>query len=73
MIGARLDTDAHWRTALQAILCHQSQVAGMANLAEECEREHAALLGRQHFIRAMSLVNGGRKVETDLFEGLRDA
>ena len=71
MMTAQLDTDAHWRTALRAILCHQSQVGQMANLAENCEQQHATLLGRQHFIRAMSLVNGGRAVEKDLFEGIR--
>jgi LmbE family N-acetylglucosaminyl deacetylase len=69
-ISTSLDTDAYWRTALQAILCHRSQVGEMPGLAEQCEREHAQLLGRQHFIRAFSLVNGGRKVEADLFEGV---
>jgi len=71
MMTAHLDTDAHWRTVLRAIQCHQSQVAEAVNLAKDCEREHAALLGRQYFIRAMSLVNGGRTVEHDLFEGVR--
>ena len=71
MMTTELDTDAYWRTALQAILCHQSQVSEMPNLAEACERDHARLLGRQHLIRAMSLVNGGRKVERDVFEGIR--
>jgi len=71
MITTRLDTDAHWRTVLRAIQCHQSQVAGIPGLAEACERDHAALFGRQYFISAMSLVNAGRTVERDLFEGLR--
>jgi hypothetical protein len=36
------------------------------------EEKAAALLASQGtFYRAYSLVNGGRKVETDLFEGLR--
>lgn len=71
MMSARLDTDAYWRTALQAIQCHTSQVSEIKSLVEACEQYHAALLGRQHFIRAMSAVNGGRKVEQDLFEGIR--
>jgi LmbE family N-acetylglucosaminyl deacetylase len=71
MMTTELDTDAYWRTALRAILCHQSQVSEMPNLAEACERDHARLLGRQHLIRAMSLVNGGRKIERDVFEGVR--
>lgn len=71
IMSARLDTDAYWRTALRAIQCHTSQVGEMKNLVEACEQYHAPLLGRQHFIRAMSLVNSGRKVELDLFEGIR--
>src|SRR5579859_1122778 len=62
MMTAQLDTDAHWRTALRAILCHQSQVSEMAALVEICEQKHATLLGRQYFVRGMSLVNGGRAV-----------
>jgi LmbE family N-acetylglucosaminyl deacetylase len=69
-MSTRLDTDAHWRTALRAILCHASQIGDIHNLAETRERDYATLLGRQHFIRAMSLVNGGREVEKDLFEGI---
>ena len=42
----------------------------MASLVTACESDHAALLGRQYFIRALSLVNAGRKVERDLFEGI---
>ena len=70
MMSAVLDTDAHWRTTLRAILCHQSQIGALDNLVTACEKDHAALLGRQYFIRALSLVNGGRAVECDLFEGL---
>ena len=33
--------------------------------------QHRALWGSQRFYRAYSSVNGGRKRETDLFEGLR--
>ena len=37
-----------------------------------CPRNrHRALWGTQEFYRAFSLVNGGRRVESDLFEGLR--
>ena len=70
-ITTRLDTDAYWRPALQAILCHASQVGGVARLAELAEQNHARLLGQQYYLRAYSLVNGGRGVEHDLFEGLR--
>ncbi len=70
MMSARLDTDAYWRTTLEAIQCHASQVGDMRNLIEACEQEHELLLGRRYFIRAMSLVNSGRRVEQDLFEGI---
>jgi hypothetical protein len=32
---------------------------------------HAQWWGRQSYYRAMSLINGGRQVEDDLFAGLR--
>jgi hypothetical protein len=35
------------------------------------EEHHQALWERQEFYRVFSSVNGGRKVETDLFDGLR--
>jgi hypothetical protein len=35
------------------------------------EEQHVALWGSQEFYRVFSSVNGGRKLETDLFEGLR--
>jgi hypothetical protein len=33
---------------------------------------HQALWGTQEYYRVFSCVNGGRTVETDLFEGLRE-
>ncbi len=71
MMSTEVNTDAYWRTTLRAIQCHASQTAEMRGLVEACERDHARLLGRQHFIRALSLVNGGRAVERDVFEGIR--
>jgi hypothetical protein len=43
------------------------------NLHHLSEDHHRALWGSQEFYRAISLVNGGRRLETDLFEGLRDS
>jgi hypothetical protein len=40
-------------------------------LGELSEEHHRGLWGAQEFYRAMSLVNGGRERETDLFAGLR--
>jgi hypothetical protein len=46
-------------------------MAVFGQLEQLPEENHRALWGTQEFYRAMSLVNGGRHRETDLFEGLR--
>ena len=66
-----VDTRAHWPTVWRAVTCHDSQVANYRRLAELAPEHHEALWGWQSFYRAFSTVNGGRKRETDLFEGLR--
>jgi hypothetical protein len=53
------------------MLCHKSQLPGYQPLAEASAEELAKIFGTGHFYRVYSLVNGGRKAETDLFEGLR--
>ena len=67
----RIDTEAHWRTAWQAVVCHRSQLPGYSKLENLSEEHHRGLWGCQGYYRAFSAVNGGRKVESDLFEGLR--
>jgi hypothetical protein len=72
MITTRVDVSAYWEQAWESILCHKSQLPGLGPLTNLPEAETRRLLSLQGtFYRAMSLVNGGRKVETDLFEGLR--
>lgn len=72
MITTRVDVSSHWKTAWEAILCHKSQLPSLSPLIGLPEDEIRTLLTLQGtFYRAMSLVNGGRKVESDLFEGLR--
>jgi LmbE family N-acetylglucosaminyl deacetylase len=71
-ITTRIDVSAHTKTAWEAIHCHQSQLASLGPLVELPQEELLAILNLQGtFYRAFSLVNGGRNVETDLFEGLR--
>lgn len=70
-ITTRIDTRAHWPTVWRAVQCHQTQVAGYARLGQLPAPLHEALWGRQEFYRALSLVNGGRVPETDLFDGVR--
>jgi LmbE family N-acetylglucosaminyl deacetylase len=69
-ISARIETGDYWRVALRAILCHQTQIGQYGDLAQAVDEHCAALLGTQTYYRALSLVNGGRRVERDLFEGI---
>lgn len=72
MITTKIDMAEHCRTAWRAIQCHKSQLATLGALAEMHEDAAVAVLAMQGtFFRAFSLVNGGRKVETDLFEGIK--
>lgn len=71
MITTVIDTREHWPTVWRAVTCHDSQVGGYERLKSLSPAHHEALWGRLEFYRAMSLVNGGRRKETDLFEGLR--
>ncbi len=70
-LTTRVDTAAYWRTVWQAVSCHRSQLPGYSKLEHLPEEQHTALWGSRSFYRAFSLVNGGRKIELDLFEGLR--
>ncbi len=72
MITTRIEMAEHCGTAWKAVQCHKSQLSTIGMLAELPEEYAAAVLAMQGtFYRAFSLVNGGRKVETDLFEGSR--
>ncbi len=70
-ITTMLDVEAHWRTTWQAVLCHRTQIPAYGELAGLPEDYLSTLWGRQWYYRAFSIVNGGRRVEADLFEGLR--
>jgi LmbE family N-acetylglucosaminyl deacetylase len=73
MISASLDTSEYWRTVWRAVSCHRSQLNDEFNkLGEQSDDVQQLFWGRQTYYRAFSLVNGGRKVETDLFEGIRE-
>lgn len=71
MITTSVDTRAQWPTVWRAVMCHDSQVGGYEKLRDLQPAHHEALWGRQDFYRALSVVNGGRRREEDLFEGLR--
>ena len=72
MITTRIDVSNHWKTGWDAILCHQSQLPSIGPLTKLPQQDIRQILTlRGTFYRVFSLVNGGRQVETDLFEGLR--
>lgn len=70
-ITTRISTGAYWQTVWNAIACHKSQLPGYESLRHLPPEKHQTLWAEQSFYRAFSLVNGGRTIETDLFEGLR--
>ena len=71
MVTTRINMVEHCHTAWRAIQCHQSQLSSLGLLAEMQEDAAVAVLAMQGtFYRAFSLVNGGRQLETDLFEGI---
>jgi LmbE family N-acetylglucosaminyl deacetylase len=65
-----IDGSKYWRTALQAVNCHQTQVAIYGDLNKLPEERSIQLWGKRTYYRVFSFVNTGRKQETDLFEGL---
>lgn len=65
-----VDGDAYWRDVLRAIRCHETQLSTLGSIEEAMPEHHHTLIGMRHYYRAYSLVNGGRQVETDLFEGV---
>ncbi len=69
-ITTAIDTSDMWPTVWRAVSCHDSQVASYERLRDLPPDEHKMLWGQQSFYRVLSLVNGGRTRETDLFEGV---
>lgn len=70
-ITTRIDSRKYWSQVWEAISNHCSQLPGYGSLKNLSEENHLNLWGEQRFYRALSMVNGGRKVETDLFEGIQ--
>ncbi len=70
-VTTEIDTSAFWPVVWKAVCCHQTQMSVYERLEDLSEEQQAALWGSQEFYRAYSSVNGGRNLETDLFEGLR--
>lgn len=70
-ITTHIDVSEYYDILWKAILCHQSQLRGYGPLIDLPREALITFLGNGTFLRAFSMVNGGRAVERDLFEGLR--
>ncbi len=70
-VTTEVDTSAVWPTTWRAVRCHKTQLAIFEHLDQLPEEHHRRLWGVQQFYRVYSTVNGGRRQETDLLEGLR--
>ena len=71
-IATRIDAVAHWQQVWRAVACHRSQLSAYQHFASLPPEQQRILWGKQTFYRALSLVNGGRQAEDDLFAGIPD-
>jgi LmbE family N-acetylglucosaminyl deacetylase len=70
-ITTDLDIRAYGSQIWQAVACHRSQLPATKTLAVLAEEHGQNLWRTETYCRSFSLVNGGRKIEDDLFAGLR--
>jgi LmbE family N-acetylglucosaminyl deacetylase len=70
-ITTKVDSSAVWRTVWSAVQCHKTQMSIYKNIGSLTEDDQKVIWGSGELYRVFSLVNGGREVETDLFDGLR--
>jgi LmbE family N-acetylglucosaminyl deacetylase len=70
-VTTEIDTSAVWPTVWEAVCRHRTQMSIYERLEQLTVQQQIALWGSQEFYRVFSSVSGGRKLETDLFEGLR--
>lgn len=70
-VTTEIDTSAVCATVWEAVCCHQTQISIYERLGDLTAEQRKAIWGSQEFYRVFSAVNGGRELETDLFEGLR--
>jgi LmbE family N-acetylglucosaminyl deacetylase len=66
-----IDTGRVWPAVWRAVSCHKTQMSIYRTLGELPDEHQRSLWGTQEFYRVFSSVNGGRRRESDLFEGLR--
>lgn len=71
-ITTRIQAEGHWRTAWEAISHHRTQLPGFEKLLALPESDHVKMWGTTRYYRVFTRVPVRSKVETDLFEGLRE-
>lgn len=69
-VTTQIDVTNYFEQVWQAVLCHQSQLPGYGPLTGLPEETLRKLLGHGSLVRMFSLVNAGRTVEEDVFEGI---
>ena len=71
-ITTKVDARDVWQTVWRAVQCHKTQMSIYQNIGNLTEDDQKVIWGVGEFYRVFSLVNGGRELETDLFQGIRD-
>ena len=71
-ITTKVDGNDVWRHVWSAVQCHKTQMSIYKNVSSLTEDDQKVIWGTGEFYRVFSLVNGGRQLESDLFEGLRN-
>jgi hypothetical protein len=62
---------AHVATVRRAVRCHASQLPAYSLFEDVGEEQQQMLWGVQTYYRVFGLKNGGRDIEDNLFDGLR--
>ena len=70
-ITTKVDARHVWQTVWRAVQCHKTQMSIYKNIASLTEDDQKVIWGAGEFYRVFTRVNGGRRTETDLFEGIR--
>ncbi|HMO57373.1 MAG TPA: PIG-L family deacetylase [Roseiflexaceae bacterium] len=71
-VTTRIDATDYFDRVWQAVMCHQSQLPGYAPVVDLPRDMLLRFFGEGTLYRVFSLVNGGRAVEHDLFQGIRN-
>ncbi len=75
-VTTRIASGEYWRTAYNAVLCHQSQLPSLGDITSLTDEQNYRIWGDRTYYRVFSLVNGhhsngNHRYEEDLFSGLR--